>query len=276
MNRFDVLRKYTRSEVADIIEMPEERRRGGAWSTGYDEWQGGVFIFANVGVAGRTGHDYGNRWVGKNLVWFGKTWARRGQAQIDRIISNTVPVHIFWRGMDRAPFTYAGMGIAIEATDDAPIQVTWSFENDAMMEPIGELDNSGSPSWRRGPSPTKGQATFTRADGDTEVYLLCLADDGLGILDLPEGYCIIKIGISNKINRRIRELNIGFPPGSKIGWKLISSRRMPNARDAWELEGRCLENLRQNGYWIGGEYGAVPGGLLKTLLRDDDTPEGEN
>lgn len=265
-SRFTVLQAYTRDQVADVIGMPVERR-GGAWDTGYDEWQGEVFIFANVGVAGRTGHDYRNRWADKKLVWYGKTRAKRGQPQIDRIVSNTVPVHIFWRGSDRAPFTYAGQGIALEATNDAPIEVLWGFDEHTLpIEPNGKVNDSSVPVWRRGPPPAKGHTTITKVDGLTEVYVLRLWDESLGLVDLPEGHVVIKVGISNEIERRLRELNAGFPPGSKTRWILASSRLVSSARDAWELEGRCLEQLRRNGQWIGGEFAAIPRELLTRLL----------
>lgn len=46
--------QYTREQVAEL-ELPASRRASGTWMTGYDQWDGAIFIFANVGVAGRTG-----------------------------------------------------------------------------------------------------------------------------------------------------------------------------------------------------------------------------
>jgi len=36
-------------------------------------------------------------------------------------------VHIFWRADDRDPFTYAGLGKAVEVIDETPVRVRWRF-----------------------------------------------------------------------------------------------------------------------------------------------------
>src|ERR1700722_3140340 len=91
---FEIGRNYTREEIAEQIAMPRERSRGGPWTTGYDNWKGGNFMFCNVGVAGRTGHDYGNEWDGKRLIWFGKTLSNERQPSIRRMIAGREPVHV--------------------------------------------------------------------------------------------------------------------------------------------------------------------------------------
>lgn len=67
-------------------------------------------------------------------------------------------------------------------------------------------------------------------------------------------------------NRRLKELNPGFPPGSKTSWMLPNSRIMLDATQAWTLEGGKLEQLRREGYWIGGEFAVVPEHRVQTLL----------
>jgi hypothetical protein len=79
---FSVGHRYTREAVADLIALPSNRRKGGTWVTGYTRYNNEIFIFCNVGVPGRTGHDYPNRWLGKKLVWFGKTHASADQPLI--------------------------------------------------------------------------------------------------------------------------------------------------------------------------------------------------
>lgn len=263
---FALGQSYTRADIADIIAMPPERR-GGSWDTGYDEWQGEVFIFANIGVAGRTGHDYQNCWRGKELIWYGKNRSRRGQTQMDRIISNSVPVHIFWRGADRSPFTYAGIGMAIEATDDAPIRVVWSFDQLSETSNVAlDPERSRLPVSRRGPPPHKGDTLISRVDGQTYVYVLRLDGAPRLLPDLPEDHVVIKVGISNEIDRRLRELNAGFPPGSKASWVCVACRLLPTSLEAYQLEGERLEHLRKSKRWIGGEYGMIPEADVATVL----------
>src|SRR5436853_5241090 len=49
---------YTRPEVAALVGRPKNRWKGGDWDTGYSRWNDEFFIFCNVGIPGKTGHDY--------------------------------------------------------------------------------------------------------------------------------------------------------------------------------------------------------------------------
>lgn len=269
MAEFSVADQYSRDEIAERLGMPLDRRTGGAWATGYDEWGGEAFVFVNVGGPGRTGHDYGNRWQGKDLVWFGKTGSRRGQPQIERLISNTIPVHIFWRGQDRSPFSYAGIGRSMTVTSETPVGVVWTFE-EAKGLTLGGDSIPGVPSeprFRRGPPPSVGEVTVTRSDAETEVYLMRLAGPVSAIVDIPDGHHVIKVGMSSNVNARMAQLNSGFPPHSKVAWVLVRIRRLPNGADAFAMESQCLEELRRAGFWTGGEFAVVPTDEFERLLR---------
>lgn len=259
---FEVGTLYSREAVAELIGMPVERRKG-PWLTGYDEWNGQAFIFANVGIAGRTGHNYPNMWAGKNLIWWGRTGSSRGQPQIDRLISNESDVHIFWRADDRSDFTYAGPGEAVAASDGMPVQVIWSFEGKKALSGRGDAF-AESPVWRRGPPPITGEISYARGDGETDVYLLRLIGPVDALLDVAPGFAVIKIGMSRDVHRRIRELNAGFPPGSRVAWSLAQVRRFANGTEAWKVEGKHLEAMRKGGVWIGGEFG---------LVSEEDLPD---
>ena len=119
--------KYARADVAEQIGLPSHRRSGGNWVTGYDTWNSEVFIFCNVGTAGRTGHDYPNEWVGEELVWYGKTGTHRNQKLIRKLTGGGMPVHIFWRSKDRDAFAYAGVAQAVEVANTSPVRVRWRF-----------------------------------------------------------------------------------------------------------------------------------------------------
>lgn len=263
MTQFKVGDLYTRDQVATSVGMPVERR-GGNWNTGYDEWNGEAFIFANVGVAGRTGHDYANQWRNKDLIWYGKSGAKRGQPQIDRLVSNTLPVHLFWRGRDRSPFTYAGLGIAVSVSPDTPVQVVWGFEG--YPEPFAASPRS-EPGWRRGPPPVLGPMVSVREDRETQVYLMRLEGPADLIIDVPPGHHIIKVGMSSNVSRRNDELNLGFPPGSRVRWRTLRTIQFESAREAYEFEGQCLEDLRSHRFWVGGEFAVVSTETLERLVR---------
>ena len=54
---------------------------GGDWFTGYCRQEDDLVIFMNVGVPGKTGHDFANQYDedSKTIVWFGKTGSHHQQ-----------------------------------------------------------------------------------------------------------------------------------------------------------------------------------------------------
>ncbi|MEJ7013264.1 DUF3427 domain-containing protein [Sinorhizobium meliloti] len=129
--------RYTRAQVQDILGVPEDRR-GGDWATGYTQYENEFFIFCNIGVAGRTGHDYDNHWDGDILVWYGKRGSSINQPQIVKLRSGDFPVHIFHRSQDRTPFVYAGAGRVIDTQDTRPVLMRWSFAEASMNSEIAD------------------------------------------------------------------------------------------------------------------------------------------
>lgn len=122
---FKVGELYSRSQVLEKLGLPVVV--GGSWYTGYAEHAGSFFIFANVGTAGRTGHDYPNKWEGARLRWCAKTGTTLSQPQIQRLLSEDAQVHVYWRAKDRSPFQYEGLATPLEVKDTSPIEILWSF-----------------------------------------------------------------------------------------------------------------------------------------------------
>lgn len=255
---------YTRPELAALVGHPSAGRKGGDWYTGYARWNGEFFIFCNVGVPGKTGHDYPNQWDGPELEWSGKTGSRQGSPVVKAMLSGAFPVHLFWRGKTNGPFTYAGRATAVEVEDTSPVQVRWSFGY--WRAPDG-APTGKSPVWRRGPPPSAGPRSIIKHDGPTHLYLMKL-DGGAAaaLLSLGDGLTAIKIGITNDLARRLAQLNFGFPPGVGVEWRLHRTRTYPSGKTAFAAEGKILEALRLSKCWIGGEFAVVSEEALENLL----------
>ena len=118
---------YRRRDVYRMIGISEDTR-GGNWDTGYASYKGDWFIFVNVGIAGRTGHDYDNQWVGDDLLWRGKTRSRLGNPSIRHMLSGEGIVYIFARCDDSAPFIFVGCGRPHATEDTVPVTVLWKLE----------------------------------------------------------------------------------------------------------------------------------------------------
>jgi hypothetical protein len=125
MSTFEVGVKYARRDVYEIVAVPSDRRRGN-WETGYTSFGGEVFVFASIGVPGRSGHVYDNVWLGDQLRWRGKRGSRLSQPSIRRMLESTTRVHIFTRSNDRDAFTYEGRHV-VSVEDTSPVTIVWSF-----------------------------------------------------------------------------------------------------------------------------------------------------
>ncbi|TDX61900.1 hypothetical protein EDE12_1121 [Methylosinus sp. sav-2] len=248
--------------------MPADRQ-GGSWMTGYDKWNDEYFIFCNVGVAGRSGHNYANRWEGKELVWFGKGPSRADQPVIRELTSAAVPVHIFWRGKNSTPFTYAGQARPVVIYAETPVLIVWAFDADRMLAHALKEPPAPPPVFRRGPPPVPGARSFETHEGETTLYLMRIDGDARVFFpELAEDENLIKVGISNDPIRRLVELNAGFPPGAAIGWAVVRQRRFETSAAAFAAESDCLEALRGAGHWIGGEFGRMDNASLQRLIAE--------
>jgi 5-methylcytosine-specific restriction protein A len=118
---------YTRNEAFRAMGMDPIPSWGNT-SNGYFEYQDTFFVFCNVGVPGRTGHDYANRFEGTDLLWTGRTGSSRRQPLIQRMLTPDAEVHLFYREDNSAPFTYIGLGIAKSADDEIPVEIRWGFK----------------------------------------------------------------------------------------------------------------------------------------------------
>jgi hypothetical protein len=118
---------YTREQVQDLLEVPKAQRHGN-WDTGYNRFFDQVYVFANVGPAGRTGHDYDNRWEGEDFVWYAKNGTSLRQPLMADMAAGRLPIHVFWRTDNRnAAFSYAGAARVRDVEDDSPVLFRFNF-----------------------------------------------------------------------------------------------------------------------------------------------------
>lgn len=51
---FSVSQEYSKKDIYKLLDVPEKSQKG-TWDTGYRSYNGGIYIFTNIGIAGRTG-----------------------------------------------------------------------------------------------------------------------------------------------------------------------------------------------------------------------------
>ncbi len=124
---FKVGKRYTRKDVYHIIKVPESKREGN-WNTGYNRYKDDVFIFANVGSPGRTGHDYNNRWEKGGLVWYGKNGSNLRHESIQYMLNPSGSVYLFTREDQRAMFIFQGTVSPVSMEDTIPVLIKWKVD----------------------------------------------------------------------------------------------------------------------------------------------------
>ena len=140
MYKFITGKKYTKKDIYPIIGLPIDTK-GGNWDTGYARYGNDFFLFCNIGIPGRTGHDYDNKFIGDDLVWYAKNNTNINQPTIKKLINPEGYIYIFYRRYDKAPFTYAGTAIPKSYLDTTPVQITWSLSAENPDTPNSNSEN---------------------------------------------------------------------------------------------------------------------------------------
>lgn len=105
---FSTSTKYKRQEVWRKFGLDEALTKGGAYATGYAWVQNSLVVFANVNVAGRTGHDYENEFIGDRFIWWSKTHRTTGSPEISKMLDVNCDIFVFFRNNDKALWNYWG------------------------------------------------------------------------------------------------------------------------------------------------------------------------
>ena len=123
---------------------------------------------------------------------------------------------------------------------------------------------------RRGPRPTFGQRSSDHTDGETKLYLMEL----LGCIDQlfsklqphQAQKIVIKVGRTNDLKRRLKELNCGFPSAADVRWSLVQAQTFDTAGQAHAAEQQLLTDLERRGCSLGKEFAVIPKRERETLL----------
>lgn len=91
--------QYTRADIGWIFLPETGRPKGGHWDTGYVKSDKNLIIFMNIGIPGRTEHDFDNCFDENNqtVVWYGKPNAHSEQGIFKNIFSGELTPHFFAR-----------------------------------------------------------------------------------------------------------------------------------------------------------------------------------
>ena len=109
---------YTRDEIGRIVR-PDDPPKLGDWTTGYSRIDNKLFVFMNIGVPGRTGHDFENYYDEdtQTLIWFSRPNTRSTTPLFQKLLGGKITPYFFARWMKRSPFTFLGTGSILKFED---------------------------------------------------------------------------------------------------------------------------------------------------------------
>lgn len=130
---------YSRGDIYEMVNVPEEQRRGN-WDTGYNKFNGDWFIFCNIRTVARTGHKHKDEFIGDDLHWYGKTNSKLQNPSMQSMVHPDGNIYIFTREDSRNPlFVYRGNARVKEYQDTTPVKIVWRFdtaeENQGQVPP---------------------------------------------------------------------------------------------------------------------------------------------
>lgn len=110
--------QYTRSEIANLVRA-DDPPNGGDWTTGYARIENNLYVFMNMGVPGRTGHDFENYYDEKTntLIWFSKPNRHSTNPLFQKLLSGELTPYFFARWNQNPPFTFLGTGSILNFED---------------------------------------------------------------------------------------------------------------------------------------------------------------
>ncbi|MCC5803802.1 DUF3427 domain-containing protein [Rossellomorea vietnamensis] len=132
---FTIGNSYSRKDIYNIKKVPEEKQ-GGNWNTGYTTFNNDVYIFVNLNSAGRTGHNYDNKFIGDDLQWFSKKTHTLNTPTIQAMLNPRGKILIFSREDSKNVFfTYNGVGSVKEYNDSTRVRILWGFYDENENPP---------------------------------------------------------------------------------------------------------------------------------------------
>ena len=121
--KFEQNKLYSRKDVGLICLPKTGRPKGGMWDTGYVKVGNNLIIFMNIGVPGRTEHDFNNsvNERSKTITWYGKPNSHSFQPTFVKLLSGELTPYFFARwDSNNVNFKFLGIGKIIYWRDGTP------------------------------------------------------------------------------------------------------------------------------------------------------------
>ncbi len=123
-DELEVGSRYTRDDIhSHYYGEPVPDVGTGNWTSGYTRVEEELVVFMNIGVPGRTGHDFDNHYDESTgtITWYGKPGSHSGQPTFQKLLNGELIPYFFARWDSSDPqFRFLGAGRILDHEDDQP------------------------------------------------------------------------------------------------------------------------------------------------------------
>ena len=187
---------------------------------------------------------------------------RRAWRAQEKIMISTIALNSY---RAKAGQSLAVHGADLDAAENAQALKIKVRQTNVYGEPPVEADGGAITLFGKVFQPSRafagsfGERSSVYEDGEAFLYLAQFEGDGHALIGRNKTYgdknVVLKIGVTNDLERRCNELNAGIPPAAQGRWKMrVRSQPFPDKRSAEEVE--ALFKNKSNGRLesLGGEF----------------------
>lgn len=137
---------YSRKEIKQMMGLSKKIIDGNFnyYSFGMPKFIDTFYIFANIGISGKTGHDYDDRFINENqFYWTGPNDSHINQKRIKELLSINFKKLLFVRYNKHDDFTFAGK-LSVSSVDElsSPIRVVYDLDREDSISDYSSFKNS--------------------------------------------------------------------------------------------------------------------------------------
>ena len=125
---FEINRVYRKSDIYKIFNVPKVQQ-GGKWRNGYCEHNNEFFIFANIGIPGKTDageYDYKNK-INDNdeMEWEAQNGSKLSWPTVQKLKKSNPYIFVRYKDFRSGIYKFIGVGDCMETKDTSPVYFKW-------------------------------------------------------------------------------------------------------------------------------------------------------
>lgn len=127
---FEINRVYRKSDIYKVFNV-DKAQQGGKWRNGYCEHNNEFFIFANVGIPGKTDageYDYKNEINDSGeMDWEAQNGSKISWASVQKLKNSNPYIFVRYEDFRSGAYKFIGVGECMRVEDTSPVYFKWKI-----------------------------------------------------------------------------------------------------------------------------------------------------